>query len=138
MKPNTSTGPRNPNTHKPHTHAKPHRPYYSPETEREKRVAPQPLGDKCNPLCPLFICTRNALFVINKPIKGRMIKVAQCRLTGGDCINGECQYSSCRINSLLPDSKCAKALEKKFVRPSDEEIFREMMRVEEYDLSDFK
>ncbi|MEM4718370.1 MAG: hypothetical protein QXE81_06430 [Desulfurococcaceae archaeon] len=134
MKSNTSAGPRNPNP----TFTKPQKPHHFPETEKEKRVSPQPLGDKCNPLCPLFICTRNALFVINKPVKGRMIKVAQCRLTGGDCINGECQYSSCRVNSLLPDGKCAKALEKKFVRPSDEEIFREMMRVEEYDLSDFK
>jgi hypothetical protein len=39
---------------------------------------------------------------------------------------------------LLPDGRCAKALEKKFSRPPDEEFFREMLRVEEYDTSDFR
>jgi hypothetical protein len=121
----------------PHAH-KQYKPIHHEEAEREKRIAPQPIGEKCNPLCPLFMCTRNALFVANKPIKGRVIKVAQCRLIGGDCIGGECQYASCRLNSLLPNNKCAKALEKKFSRPPDEEIFREMMRVEEYDISDLK
>ncbi|MCC6043317.1 MAG: hypothetical protein LM553_00350 [Desulfurococcaceae archaeon] len=106
--------------------------------DRERRVLPQPIGDKCNPLCPLFVCTRNALFTANKPIKGRIVKAAQCRLTGGDCIGGECQYASCKINALLPDGRCAKALEKKFSRPPDEEFFREMLRVEEYDTSDFR
>jgi hypothetical protein len=106
--------------------------------DRERRVLPQPIGDKCNPLCPLFVCTRNALFIANKPIKGRIVKTAQCRLTGGDCIGGECQYASCKINALLPDGRCAKALEKKFSRPPDEEFFREMLRVEEYDTSDFR
>jgi hypothetical protein len=107
-------------------------------SDRDRRVQPQPIGDKCNPLCPLFVCARNALFIANKPVKGRVMRVAQCRLIGGDCIDGECQYSSCKINSLLPNGRCAKALEKKIVRPSDEEIFREMLKVEEYDLSDFR
>lgn len=135
MKNADSEGYRSRPYHHPH---KPHRPIHREEAEREKKVAPQPIGEKCNPLCPLFACTRSALFVINKPIKGRVLRVAQCRLTGGDCISGECQYASCKLNSLLPDGKCAKALEKKFSRPPDEEIFREMMRVEEYDISDFK
>lgn len=104
----------------------------------EQKVAPQPIGEKCNPLCPLFMCGRNALFVVNKPFKGRVVKAAQCRLTGGECIGGECQYSSCKVNSLLPDNRCAKALEKKVGRVSDEELFKQMMQFEEYDVSDFK
>lgn len=135
MKLNPDSGPRGT---RPSIPQRPYKPHPPTESDREKKILPQPIGDKCNPLCPLFTCTRNALFVVNKPIKGRLMRVAQCRLTGGDCINGECQYSSCRVNSLLPDGKCAKALEKKITRPSDEEIFREMMRVEEYDVSDFR
>ncbi len=106
--------------------------------DKEKKVMPQPIGDKCNPLCPLFVCTRNAMFIASKPVKGRIIKTAQCRLTGGDCIGGECQYASCKVNSLLPDGRCAKALEKKHTRPSDEEFFKEMLKVEEYDVSEFR
>jgi len=103
----------------------------------EIKVQPQPLMDKCNPLCPLFLCGRDALFIANKPIKGRILRVPQCRLTGSDCIGGECQYATCRINSLLPDGKCAKALERKAVRLTDEELFRKIKEFEEYDISDF-
>lgn len=99
----------------------------------EVRVQPQPLMDKCNPLCPLFRCGRDALFTINKPVKGRIIRVAQCRLTGSDCINGECQYASCRINSLLPDGKCVKALEKKTSRFTDEELIRQIQAMEDFE-----
>lgn len=103
----------------------------------EKRLAPQPLGDKCNPLCPFFQCSRGALLVLSKPIRGKPMKVAQCRLTGGNCINGECQYAGCRLNALLPDGRCAKALEKKVRQQSEEEIFREMMKFEDYDVHQF-
>lgn len=104
---------------------------------REHKLMPQPLGDNCNPLCPLFSCGRNALFVLNKHIRGRMIKAAQCRLTGGDCIAGNCQYATCKLNSLLPDGRCAKALEKKIKPASDEELFKQMKSFEEYDIYDF-
>lgn len=106
-------------------------------TTREKPAAPQPLGERCNAFCPLFVCTRNAMFVVNRPVKGRIVRVAQCRLTGGDCINGECQYASCRVNSLLPDGRCTKALEKKISKISDEDLFKQMRSFEEYDISDF-
>ncbi|NAZ26655.1 MAG: hypothetical protein GU348_00690 [Thermogladius sp.] len=92
-----------------------------------------PIDDKCNPLCPLFKCARNALFVTTKSYRGRTFKVAMCRLTGGECIGGECQYASCRINSLLPNGKCAKALEKKVKPLSDEELFREIQAIEDVD-----
>jgi len=99
----------------------------------EVKVQPQPLMDKCNPLCPLFRCARDALFTTNKPVKGRIIRVAQCRLTGGDCINGECQYASCRINSLLPDGRCVKALEKRTSRLTDEELIRQIQAMEDFE-----
>lgn len=78
------------------------------------------------------------MFIANKPFKGRVIRTAQCRLTGGECIGGECQYSSCRVNSILPDNRCAKALERRISRASDEELFKQIMQIEEYDISDFK
>ncbi|MEM4481896.1 MAG: hypothetical protein QXK88_05665 [Desulfurococcaceae archaeon] len=109
-----------------------------PSRVEDRRVTPQPIGDRCNPLCLLFICSRNAFFLANRPFKGRIVKVAQCRLTGSDCIGGECQYSSCKVNSLLPNNKCSKALEKKISRTSDDDIFKEMMKFEEYDVTDFK
>ncbi|ADV64553.1 hypothetical protein [Desulfurococcus mucosus] len=102
----------------------------------EKRLEPQPIGERCNPLCPFFTCSRNALMVTSKPVRGKMIRVAQCRLTGGDCISGECQYASCKLNALLPDGRCAKALEKKAKHTSDEEMFKQIKQMEDYDLYD--
>jgi len=116
------------------------RPFYPPSRHshytskaEEVKIRPQPLMDKCNPLCPLFRCGKEALFIVNKPIKGRIVKVAQCRLTGGDCISGECQYAGCKINSLLPDGKCVKALERKSSRLSDEELIKQIQAIEDFD-----
>jgi len=39
---------------------------------------------------------------------------------------------------MLPDGKCAKALEKRIKQVSDEELFREMNEIEDYDISDFR
>jgi len=101
------------------------------------RMSPMPIGDKCTPLCPLFRCVKGALVIVNKSYRGKMIKEAYCRLSGGKCLGTECQYSSCRINALLPDGKCAKALERKIHRESDEELFREMEKYEDYVADDF-
>ncbi|MGC8982448.1 MAG: hypothetical protein ACP5KA_01635 [Desulfurococcaceae archaeon] len=120
----------------PHQHAG--RPREEFIRVHEQRVAPQPIGERCNPLCPFFVCGKHAMFVVNRPFKGRMIRVAQCRLTGGDCINGDCQYASCKLNALLPDGRCAKALEKKRSVISDEELFRQMRKFEEYDISEIR
>ena len=126
-----------------------HRGYHKPREEyqkqpfkkdyehRERVLQPQPLGDRCNPLCPFFICNKAALFTLNKPFRGKYMRVAYCRLTGGECIGSECQYSGCKINALLPDGRCAKALEKKTRHVSDEELFRELQSIEDYDVSDF-
>lgn len=106
--------------------------------QQQRRYHPMPLGDRCNPLCPFFICTRRALVIINKSYRGKIRKVAYCRLTGSECIGSECKYASCRLNSMLPDGKCAKALEKRIKQVSDEELFREMNEIEDYDISDFR
>ncbi len=112
-------------------------PFRKDYEQRERVLQPQPLGDRCNPLCPFFICNKAALFMLNKPFRGKYMRVAYCRLTGGECIGSECQYSGCKINALLPDGRCAKALEKKTRHVSDEELFRELQSIEDYDVSDF-
>lgn len=99
-----------------------------------KKILPMPIGDKCNPLCPLFKCIRGALFITNKSYRGKLLKEAMCRLSGDKCVGYECQYSSCRINALLPDGRCTKALEKKYRTVSEEELFREMREFEDYDV----
>ncbi len=106
---------------------RPHRPPF-----REKPAGrPMPIGDRCNPMCPFFYCTQRALVISSKPYRGKYIKVPFCRLIGSECIGAECRYASCRINALLPDGRCAKALEKKQKLRSDEELFREMESIED-------
>ena len=75
---------------------------------------------------------------MNKSYRGKIKKVAYCRLTGSECIGAECKYATCRINSMLPDGKCAKALEKTRKEVSDEELFREMEEIEDYDIDEFR
>lgn len=99
---------------------------------------PMPLGVQCNPLCPFFVCTKRAKVIVNKSYRGKIKKVAYCRLTGSECIGAECKYATCRINSMLPDGKCAKALEKTRKEVSDEELFREMEEIEDYDIDEFR
>ncbi len=103
-----------------------------------RRQRPMPIGLKCNPLCPLFYCTQRAVVVINKPYRGKYQKVAFCRLTGSECIGAECKYASCRVSALLPDGRCAKALEKRRKASSDEELFKEMESIEDIDIEDLK
>ncbi|ADI32431.1 hypothetical protein [Staphylothermus hellenicus] len=116
----------------------PHRSFKNDRSRPLQRKAyPMPKGDKCNPLCPFFVCTRNALVIVTKSYRGKIRKVAFCRLTGSECIGAECKFASCRINALLPDGRCAKALEKKTRKTTDKELFREMEEIEDYDVEDF-
>ncbi len=110
---------------------------YRRQQYQQKRANPMPIGEMCNPLCPLFKCTRGALFIVNKSYRGKIIKEAYCRLSGDKCVGYECQYAGCRINALLPDGKCAKALERRYKSVSEEELFREMREYEDYDAEDF-
>lgn len=102
-----------------------------------KKISPLPIGEMCNPLCPLFKCIRGALFTANKSYRGKLLKEAMCRLSGDKCVGYDCQYSNCKINALLPDGKCTKALEKKYRIISEEELFREMREFEDYDIEKF-
>jgi len=110
---------------------------YRRQEFRHRKPAPMPIGDRCHPLCPLFRCTRGALVVLNRSYRGRMVKEAYCRLSGEKCVGVECRFAGCRMNALLPDGKCAKALEKKMKLISEEELFREMQQIEDYDAEDF-
>lgn len=128
-----SPNPRKPND-PPYTRT---RPYSKPGFKPRKKLSPMPIGEKCTSLCPLFRCTRGALVIINRSYRGRLIKEPHCRLTGEKCVGFECKYASCRINALLPDGRCSKALEKKMKSMSDEELFKEMQEIEDYDAEDF-
>jgi len=103
----------------------------------EKKLTPMPIGDRCNTLCPLFKCTRNALFIFTRIHRGKNIKEAYCRLTGDKCVGFECQYSSCKINAILPDGRCNKAIEHKYRTISDEELFKEMKEYIDLDAEDY-
>ena len=105
--------------------------------EHRREEKPMPIAGKCSPLCSLFYCTQRALVVMNKQVRGHVQKVAFCRLTGSECIGAECQYAACRINSLLPDGRCAKAIEAKRRPATDEELFKEMESIEDYEVDEF-
>jgi hypothetical protein len=91
----------------------------------EGEPKPMPLGDKCNYLCPYFRCTKKALMITMKYIKGSPSKVGYCRWVGDLCITGDCQYAYCEKRALLPGNKCAFAIrkeEKKTVKSEEEDI----------------
>ncbi|WP_187145974.1 hypothetical protein [Ignicoccus hospitalis] len=75
-------------------------------------LKPKPLGDKCNPACPFFRCSQNALMFTKKYQRGKVITVVTCRLVGDKCIGYRCQYAYCEKKYLLPDGRCAWALRK--------------------------
>ena len=82
-------------------------------------LTPKPIGDKCNPACPLFRCSQNALMYTKKYIKGRMMTVVMCRLVGDRCIGYNCQYAYCERKYLLPDGRCAWVLRKEEEKEED-------------------
>ena len=98
---------------------------------------PMPIGDKCNPLCPFFICTKRAKVIMNEFYRGRAVKVAYCRLFGGKCIGASCKYAACRINAMLPDGRCAKAIKFEQKGYSDEELMKDVQELEDYDIDEF-
>ncbi len=85
-----------------------HRPHRAPREPRatHRRAEPAPEGDRCSPVCPLFVCSKRALIV--KLENGRPI--AYCSWAGDRCIGATCQYASCKLHSQLPDGRCAQAL----------------------------
>lgn len=91
---------------------------------------PKPLGDKCNPACPFFRCSQNALMFTKKYQRGKMITVVMCRLVGDKCIGYKCQYAYCERKYLLPDGRCAWVLRKKESESGEDEFIKEMKEEE--------
>ncbi len=127
------------NRFNPYHRRQPHHGHGKPRQQMpmHRQLRPMPIGDKCNPLCPLFICTKNARMIKTKFYRGKAIKVAYCRLYGGECIGASCKYSTCRINAMLPDGRCAKALKFKVEKYTDEDLEREARELEDYDIDEF-
>ncbi len=81
--------------------------------EAESEPKPLPLGDKCNPLCPYFRCSKKALKIEKRYVKGMLQKVGFCMWVGDNCIAGECQFAFCEKRALLPGNKCSFAVKSK-------------------------
>ncbi len=103
---------------------KPHGRYSDRGRRHPSRPAtPMPLGKQCNPLCPFFKCSKNALVVVNKVVKGHVQKVAMCRWIGDQCLGVKCQFAFCERRALLPDGTCAFAIR---FRESGDEFLKEV------------
>ena len=95
--------------------------------EDDREPNPLPLGDQCNPLCPFFRCSKKALKIDKKYVKGLLQKVSFCMWVGDNCIAGQCQYAYCEKRALLPGNKCSFAVKAK---GGSEEFERELEREE--------
>jgi hypothetical protein len=116
----------------------PRPPYRRTQHPAQRQLRPMPIGDKCNPLCPFFVCTKHALVIVNEFYRGRSVKVAYCRLFGGKCIGPACKYASCKLNAMLPDGRCAKAIKFKKPKYTDEDLIKEAEELDDYDAEEFK
>ncbi len=96
---------------------------------RGKQPRPRPLGDKCNPLCPFFRCSKNALRITTEQYKGRIIRVPFCSWIGDKCIGASCRFAYCEKRAMLPDGRCAFAVRQQKTKDFEEEL-REMEREE--------
>jgi len=99
-----------------------------PPRPRERReLRPRPIGDKCSPLCPFFKCLKGALIIRTEYYRGRPIKVPICSWTGDRCIGPKCRYAYCEKHAMLPDGRCAFAVQARAKRQVDfeEELKRE-------------
>jgi len=89
----------------------------------ERELKPLPIGKMCNPLCPFFKCSKNALVFTNKVIKGHVQKAAMCRWIGDQCLGYKCQLGFCERKALLPDGTCAFAVR---FREGGDDFFKEV------------
>jgi len=83
---------------------------------------PRPIGDKCNPLCPFFRCSKRALRFTTEQFRGRPIKVAMCAWIGDRCIGPSCRYAYCEKRAMMPDGRCAFAVKARRVKEFEEEL----------------
>ncbi|MEB3817094.1 MAG: hypothetical protein LRS46_04055 [Desulfurococcales archaeon] len=100
-----------------------------PKPKREPK--PRPIGDKCSPLCPFFRCLKNALIIKTEYYRGRPIKVPICSWTGDRCIGPKCRYAYCEKHAMLPDGRCAFAVQKR--SPKQVEFEEELKAASEID-----
>ncbi len=91
-----------------------------PGGRREPR--PRPLGDKCNPLCPFFRCSKRALRITTETFRGRPMKVAMCAWIGDKCIGPSCRFAYCEKRAMLPDGRCAFAVRARSQKEFEEEL----------------
>ena len=95
----------------------------APYRQERREFKPMPIKDRCNPLCPFFKCSKNALVVVNRVVKGHVQKVAMCRWIGDQCLGSRCQFAYCERRALLPDGKCAFAVR---FKGSGDEFMKEL------------
>jgi len=102
--------------------------------QQSREIKPRPIGDKCNPLCPFFKCGQKALRFSTDHYRGRPIKVAMCAWIGDKCIGASCRYAYCEKKAMLPDGRCAFAVEN---QPKKMKSFEEeLSEVDDIDLPD--
>jgi len=87
-----------------------------------KSLRPRPLGDKCNPLCPFFRCSKRALRIGTEQYKGRSLRVAMCAWIGDKCIGPSCRFAYCEKRAMLPDGRCALAVKASKQKDFEEEL----------------
>ncbi|MCE4625254.1 MAG: hypothetical protein F7C35_05240 [Desulfurococcales archaeon] len=108
----------------------PRRPRGPSEYRGHRELRPRPLGDKCNPLCPFFRCTKNALRIKTEYFRGRPMKVAYCEWIGDKCIGASCKFAACERNAMLPDGRCSFAIRRRAPQKDFEEELLEMEKDE--------
>lgn len=81
---------------------------------------------QCEAKCEFFRCARKALIRApgNPHAKTTTRIIFMCRETGGECLEGKCQYATCFKNALLPNSMCGLdyRAEKRLVRSIEQEV----------------
>lgn len=92
---------------------------------------PRPIGDKCNPLCPFFKCLKKALIVRTEYYRGRPIRVPMCSWIGDKCIGAKCRYAHCEKHAMLPDGRCAFAVQSRRKMADFEEELRATNKIDE-------
>ncbi|MDH5816138.1 MAG: hypothetical protein QE164_05155 [Candidatus Nezhaarchaeota archaeon] len=80
---------------------------------------------QCEAKCEFFRCARKALVrVPGNPHVRFVAYTLMCRETGGECLEGKCQYATCIRSALLPNSMCGLEyrIEKRPVRSLEQEV----------------
>lgn len=88
--------------------------------EKAEEATPKPVGSMCSPLCPLFRCSKRALFI--NLINGR--STPYCNWVNDTCIGYKCQYATCVSRYLLPDGKCLTVVRN--VSKNEDEFMKEL------------